>query len=1260
MNNRAPPTVKSQLGVENNQIKLSDHNAVAPVLVPPVNPYGVPTLPPGPLGAPIPPGPVGAPIPPGPVPGVYPPGPYPPGAYPPGAYPPGPYPGTNPYAANPNITYMDSLVRQTEEENKKLQDELDRIKNDDFEYNNASDSIEELKKQLLPGGTEAAEEPFPVDFVFRQNDFRSEDLEVEERALMNIASQEYDHLRLLSRLPVNSELYRYKMDQYKELSTMRGEIEKVLHEQRLEKLRRDFEKQKYEDERHYNHERWLEEQKREILAAKLRRQEEGRIPLNNNDYTDIPNAVDQPQTQNQYQNQPQTQPMTQQQRPDTNMFPPKTAIPKTVNQPQTEGESVYDPKVGFLAFFDTVARIPRIHTGMQVVYGVYNNGRSLTENRQVTYQDAETDPEQPDMNRVVYDIGHQIKHVQPHPSANMIIECQVPEKRRDGTEGQNISYGWTVVNLFDYTYDFHIGEYRLPLYKGKTLATIDCRDINTLEPVEDTFICMRIALPGDEIATSQYLPEKKTKEYRIPSIHKVKYIPPPNSSDEEEKIPMGNGQDYPNQPLQKHQNKRKPPTERDPFYRCSGINVFIHYVKQFPSQNTIKVGATILEENNVFRIGYDQQECNWMSNPIDADKALIARWKNEVMAQPDGAPIIDKSKPGGDLDYVGYRKNDYNVDNEDIIIQVNNEVSWEHDFYKALWDKNLRNDLFLIVTLLESAPGLNRKAQPSSHEYVTVGYGTIKLNNPDGTIRFGTFDIPCYNPPAKIRNHDPDKRMRTSIKITVSQPLPTLPTEPVINDKPLKKAPGDRHDPLDNAPIAPPNRPPDERPFIPNDKKAYKDEKFDKKDAIDIYIDGCRFLPENCSFTRVTMHVINKAGKSFIDPVITTPDMSVSKSREPFYGFRSELRTSKMDPTLILIFTLDTYDLSNAEHRIVGHAMMPVFLESSTKSPCTDPKSKDFILQDGDYQIPIYSGFPSSLRNITYKDFSEIYKIPCATMLIRIRKAQKDERGRPITIQDIDLDEAIEKDLIEGPSKYGEGKYNTTYTSVNSTEMAIFEAKVNRSNPMIRELVEALFISNQNRKSTSTDSELKEFCEKELLKKPPVNLAQLNKFEYFDIRFFSEYIPQLGFFASLDFIHNQAGKSLFYAVMSINPPGVLYSDDRDLDLPSSDTTVKSLFRLDFDSPLKACTFHDKQQQFSISKPTLTAELIIEIIEVQISESEIKNTKTFGYTFLPIFQYVEVDGDSSSTEIYVNTSVNQLPIIEGLVEKELLFSKFKLS
>jgi len=46
-------------------------------------------------------------------------------------------------------------------------------------------SMPNLKQNYKYGGKKGGE-PFPEDFVFRQNEYRSEDLEVEERALMNI------------------------------------------------------------------------------------------------------------------------------------------------------------------------------------------------------------------------------------------------------------------------------------------------------------------------------------------------------------------------------------------------------------------------------------------------------------------------------------------------------------------------------------------------------------------------------------------------------------------------------------------------------------------------------------------------------------------------------------------------------------------------------------------------------------------------------------------------------------------------------------------------------------------------------------------------------------------------------------------------------------------------------------------------------------------------------------------------------------------
>lgn len=51
----------------------------------------------------------------------------------------------------------------------------------------------------------------PDEFVFRQNETRNEDLEVEERALMNLQAQEFDAMRIIEKLPKDSELYDFKL-----------------------------------------------------------------------------------------------------------------------------------------------------------------------------------------------------------------------------------------------------------------------------------------------------------------------------------------------------------------------------------------------------------------------------------------------------------------------------------------------------------------------------------------------------------------------------------------------------------------------------------------------------------------------------------------------------------------------------------------------------------------------------------------------------------------------------------------------------------------------------------------------------------------------------------------------------------------------------------------------------------------------------------------------------------------------------------------
>jgi hypothetical protein len=83
------------------------------------------------------------------------------------------------------------------------------------------------------------------------------------------------------------------------------------------------------------------------------------------------------------------------------------------------------------------------------------------------------------------------------------------------------------------------------------------------------------------------------------------------------------------------------------------------------------------------------------------------------------------------------------------------------------------------------------------------------------------------------------------------------------------------------------------------------------EDGIDFYIDGARFLPDNVTWTRVRIRVYNSdivRDKNISERAVA--DIDKSTARNPFYGFKLEIR-SKIDPTSLVIMTLETWDRSS-------------------------------------------------------------------------------------------------------------------------------------------------------------------------------------------------------------------------------------------------------------------------------------------------------------------------------------------------------------
>lgn len=67
-------------------------------------------------------------------------------------------------------------------------------------------------------------------YKLRQDLDRCDDLESEEKAMVNLTAQEYDGLKMLSSIPEHSDLYKFKMEQYRQISNARVKAEIYLQE----------------------------------------------------------------------------------------------------------------------------------------------------------------------------------------------------------------------------------------------------------------------------------------------------------------------------------------------------------------------------------------------------------------------------------------------------------------------------------------------------------------------------------------------------------------------------------------------------------------------------------------------------------------------------------------------------------------------------------------------------------------------------------------------------------------------------------------------------------------------------------------------------------------------------------------------------------------------------------------------------------------------------------------------------------------------
>ena len=151
-----------------------------------------------------------------------------------------------------------NLIYKTEIKNKKLKQQLENLVSQPLAQSKIQPTPIQPFKSLLTS-TEAIK--LAIDEPI------SNDLSPEEKMVAQMNAQEHDMIRLLTQLDKNGEMYQHKLNQYKQMSKNRVQMEKLIHKQRIDRL---CKKDGIDDAEHLN--RIKEEEKRKANLAQIEAQ----------------------------------------------------------------------------------------------------------------------------------------------------------------------------------------------------------------------------------------------------------------------------------------------------------------------------------------------------------------------------------------------------------------------------------------------------------------------------------------------------------------------------------------------------------------------------------------------------------------------------------------------------------------------------------------------------------------------------------------------------------------------------------------------------------------------------------------------------------------------------------------------------------------------------------------------------------------------------------------------------------------------------
>jgi len=428
------------------------------------------------------------------------------------------------------------------------------------------------------------------------------------------------------------------------------------------------------------------------------------------------------------------------------------------------------------------------------------------------------------------------------------------------------------------------------------------------------------------------------------------------------------------------------------------IYVTAKNLKHFPCSRPIKISIAILEGGQIFiqPNGTQAMQVSQPYTPPPVSKGGLDPVKKPLSAA--GMQLMMKKSQVQQKEEL-IQKLKMSAMAAPMIL-LGNSYEFSGPFYYL---KNAPNHpgFWLVFQIFEQAPP--RTGMPGSmseENFEPIAYSAIDLfNSTSQRIENGEFTVNLYNFPLSLPPM-PSAELPSQITFTISD----IP----VNMPPSAYQPGSKPQSA--------QYPSADASVIVNDNKFLPADVLPGEGFI-FYVDSMRFIPECTGPLKVCLRGYTRNLERFCTEIAMYPECT-SKVNMPVYRNMRPQYLPKINPTSIMLASLEMFDEVSQKDKIFGYFAINLFVDGESHKPIEDVTAMNYKLLEGAFQIPIYCENPLLSSPFNMKKITELDTVPCASVLIRI---QKMPIGYDVT-------------QYKQPPTYESGLYLTNYINITPEE----------------------------------------------------------------------------------------------------------------------------------------------------------------------------------------------------------------------------------